>query len=108
MSEEPAAGKAHSAIKKLQMLVSYPLRRVLSQSLENPSLLQFGTRVLSHFPILFNWMLKFAQSQGIVMAAEEPDSVIDEVQSVSELSPEGRALFEALQLAFRNSPGQDR
>jgi hypothetical protein len=90
------------------MLVSYPLRRVLSRSLEKPSLLQFGTRALSHFPRLFNWMLKFAQSHGIVMAAEEPETVIDEVQSVSELSPEARALFEALELAFRNSPGKNR
>ena len=87
---------------QIRMLVVWPLRKLLAYSLENPALLQHGTRFVSRFPLLFNWLIGFAQAHGIVMAAEEPDPDLNEVQSVSELSPEARILFESLRAALRD------
>ena len=84
------------------MLVFWPLRKLLAYSLENPALLQHGTRFVSRFPLLFDWLVGFAQAHGIVMAAEEPDPDLDEIQAVSELSSEAHIVFESLKGAFRN------
>jgi len=86
---------------QMRHLLFWPLRKLLAYSLENPALLQFGTRVVSRYPLLFNWLVRFAQAHGIVMAAEEPDPNLDEIQSVAELSPETRILFESLKVAFQ-------
>lgn len=107
MQEQPPEENSPDTIARLRGFLTYPLRRLLSYSLENPALLQSGTRLVSHFPKLFNWLLKFAQSHGIVMAAEEPEQIVAEVQSVAELSPQGRLLFDELQRAFSNSPEQN-
>jgi hypothetical protein len=60
---------------------------------------------VSHFPTLFNWLLKFAQRHGIVMDEEYADPGLEELQAVADLSPEARNLFESLQRAFNDGAG---
>jgi hypothetical protein len=100
--EQPSQDKTAGFFVQIRQIVFWPLRKLLSYSLENPALLQHGTRFVSRFPLLFNWLVGFAQAHGIVMAAEEPDPDLDEIQSVSELSSEARILYESLRVAFRD------
>jgi len=100
--EQPLQERANGFLAQIRQLVFWPLRKLLAYSLENPALLQHGTRFVSRFPLLFNWLVGFAQAHGIVMAAEEPDLDLDEIQSVSDLSSEARILYESLRAAFRD------
>ena len=106
MSERPSQENNAGFLARISQLVFWPLRKLLAYSLENPALLQHGTRFVSRFPLLFNWLVGFAQAHGIVMAAEEPDPDLEEIQSVAELSPEARILFESLRAAFRDRSGK--
>ena len=94
-----------AATSWLQTVLSWPLRKLLAYSLEYPALLRNGTRLISNYPPLFNWLLNFAQARGIVMVAEETEADPDEIQAVSDLSPEGKVLFDALKAALRKHPG---
>jgi hypothetical protein len=104
--EQPLQEKTDGFFAQIRMLVFWPLRKLLAYSLENPALLQHGTRFVSRFPLLFNWLVGFAQTHGIVMSAEEPDPDLEEIQSVAELSPEAHILFESLRAAFRDHSGK--
>ena len=106
MPEQPLQERANGFLAQISQLVFWPLRKLLAYSLENPALLQHGTRFVSRFPLLFNWLVGFAQAHGIVMAAEEPDLDLDEIQSVSDLSSEARVLYESLRAAFRDRSGK--
>ena len=106
MPEQPLQQKDGGLLARIYQLALWPLRRVLAYSLDNPALLEHGTRLVSRFPRLFNWLVGFAQAHGIVMAAEDPDPDLDEVESVSELSPEALIIYESLQSALRNRPGK--
>ena len=106
MPEQPLQQKDGGLLTRIYQLALWPLRRVLAYSLDNPALLEHGTRLVSRFPRLFNWLVGFAQAHGIVMAAEDPDPDLDEVESVSELSPEALVIYESLQSALRNRPGK--
>jgi hypothetical protein len=102
VQETKESEKSDGFMLRLRNLILWPLKRLLAYSLEHPLLLQRGTRLLSHFPPLFNWMVGFAQAHGIVMAAEDTYPDPKEIHSVSELSPEGQILFESLKSAFQN------
>jgi hypothetical protein len=106
VQEQSLQHKKLGVIARISQLALWPLRRVLAYSLDNPALLEHGTRLVSRFPRLFNWLVSFAQAHGIVMAAEDPDPDLDEVESVSELSPEALVIYESLQSAFRNRSGK--
>jgi hypothetical protein len=93
---------------KLAAVITWPLRKILAYSLEFPTLLEFGTRVVSHFPWLFNRLVAFAQAHGIVMSAEESGPEADEIQSVAELSPEAHAIFKSLKYAYSNQSEHKR
>lgn len=105
MPEQPLPKENIGLLARLQLVVLWPMRKVLAYSLENPALLERGTRLVSHFPALFNWLVGFAQAHGIVMAAEEPEPDLDEIASVSELSPEASRIYQSLQAAFQNRSG---
>jgi hypothetical protein len=93
------------------LLVSFfgwPLRRLLSYSLEHPHLLASGTRFLARHPLLFNWLLGFAQRNGIISNAEETDRAPAEIQSISELNPDARRIFDDLKAAFQRHSGSGR
>lgn len=105
MQDTPTAGAARKFAAALRTFLTAPLRKILSYSLEHPELLQFATRTVSHFPTLFNWLLKFAQRHGIVMDEEYADPGLEELQAVADLSPEARNLFESLQRAFNDGAG---
>ena len=94
-----------AAASWLKTVLSWPLRKLLAYSLEYPALLRNGTRLISYYPPLFNWLLNFAQARGIVMVAEEAEADPDEIQAVSDLSPEGKAVFDALKAGFSKHPG---
>lgn len=91
----------------MRSLFFWPLRKLLTYSLESPALLRFGTRMASYYPPLFNWLLSFAQSRGIVMAEEHADIDPEEIQSVAELSPAAEVLFDRLKAAFKEHQGNN-
>ncbi len=101
MPEQNLQNKKSGVFSLLAVAAFWPLRKLLAYSLENPGLLQLGTRFVSHFPVLFNWLIRFAQAHGIVMAADESNLDIDEIQSVSELTPGAQLIFESLTAAFK-------
>lgn len=80
--------------------ISWPLKKLMAWALEHPRLLQKLTRLISKFPQVFNPLLSFAQSHGIVMAPEEPGIEQNRIQSVDELPDSARPIYEALQKAF--------
>lgn len=92
----------------LTSFFGWPLRRLLRYSLERPLLLASGTRFLARYPVLFNWLLGFAQRNGIVSNSEEIESAPAQIQSVSELNPDARKIYDDLKAAFQNrcGPGQ--
>jgi hypothetical protein len=100
VAEQPLQKKSAGFFAQMRTLVFWPLRKLLAYSLENPALLQHATLFVSRFPPLFNWLVGYAQAHGIVMAADEPDADIEEIQSVEELSPEARIVFESLKATF--------
>jgi hypothetical protein len=89
-------------LAQLSNLALWPLKKLLAYSLEYPVLLERGTQLLSRFPPLFNWIVRFAQAHGIVMAAEDPYPELDEINSVAELSPEALEIYESLKIAFQD------
>jgi hypothetical protein len=97
------SGNNRSANEAIAHALGWPLRKALSFSLEHPSLLEAGTRAVSRFPPLFNWLLGFAQSHGIVMAEEEPAPVHEQIQSLSELGPGAQQIYKALKAEFNQS-----
>ena len=92
----------------LTSFFSWPLRRLLSYSLEHPDLLAFGTRLVARHPLLFNWLLGFAQRNGIVSNSEEIERVPAQIQSVSELNPDARAIYDDLKAVFQHRSGSGR
>ena len=105
MPEVPLQKRKPDVASGLRKALSWPLRKLLAYSLEYPALLRNGTRLISYYPPLFNWLLNFAQARGIVMVAEEAEADPDEIQAVADLSPEGKAVFDAMKAAFRDRPG---
>ena len=100
MSKQTSAPSKVNLTKKTNSVLNWPLRKFLSYSLENPLLLERATLFVHRFPILFNWLLKFAQTHEIVMDAEEPCPAFEEVHSVSELTSDARHIYDALRTAF--------
>ncbi len=85
----------------LKAFFSWPLRRILAYSLEHPQLLASGTRFLARYPLLFNWLLGFAQRNGLVSNSEEVESAPAQLQSIAELNPDARKIYEELKAAFQ-------
>ncbi len=106
MQEQEHSNNNRSIVEASVHALGWPLRKTLSFSLEHPALLEAGTRAMSRFPPLFNWLLGFAQSHGIVMAEEEPAPVPGQIQSVSELNHDAGQIFEALKAAFSQRSGK--
>lgn len=80
--------------------LSWPLKKMMAWALEHPRLLKTLTQLISKFPRVFNPLLSFAQSHGIVMAPEDPGIEQNQIQSIGELSASARPIYEALQQAF--------
>ena len=95
-------------ISLLTSFFGWPLRRLLRYSLERPLLLASGTRFLARYPVLFNWLLGFAQRNGIVSNSEEIESAPAQIQSVSELNPDARKIYDDLKAALQNRSGAGR
>ena len=80
--------------------ISWPLKKLMAWALEHPRLLKMLTQLISRFPQVFNPLLSFAQSHGIVMAPEDHGIEQHQLQSVDELPASAQPIYEALKRAF--------
>lgn len=79
--------------------LGWPLRRLLRFTLDHPVILEFGTRVASKIPFLYNSLLRFAQTNKIVMAPEESSSDPFEIAHPDQLTTGGREIYLRLKQA---------
>ena len=73
------------------------VKKAMAAILVQPRLLALATTLISRFPSLFEGLIGFAQTQGLIASSEEDE--LEEIQLTSELAPAERIIFEKLKSA---------
>lgn len=83
----------------IRHVLGWPLRHLMRLALDHPVILETGTRVASKIPFLYNALLRYAQHNGIVMAAEVSTADPYEISHPEDLTEAGMQIYRQLKQA---------